>query len=189
MRSPVSAGPGLRETIRRDALRFLDPHCRKRLTVRRLALLGISPEFRLVVQFRVYSWLGDRGMRSLAYFLYAGARSRTACDLALGARIGPGMRIEHRTDVVVGPYAVIGEDVYLFNGVTIGKRRPLEDDAMATIGDRVMLGSGAKILGGVHVGSDAVVGANAVVVADVPAGATVAGNPARVVGTTAAGRR
>ena len=171
----------LRATIRRDALRFLDPHAAKPLTRKRVALLAVSPEFRLVLAFRVYSWLHARGHVGLAHLLYARARARSGCDLALGARIGPGLRIEHRSDVVIGGQAVLGNDVYVFNGVTIGKRRPLNDGAMATIGDRVMLGSGSKILGGVTIGRDAVVGANAVVVNDVAAGTTVVGSPARPV--------
>src|SRR4051812_9476062 len=86
--SPDSPQRRLGATIRRDALRFLDPHCAKPLTARRLALLAISPEFRLVAQFRMYTWLAERGAAWPARLLYAGTRARTACDLALGARIG-----------------------------------------------------------------------------------------------------
>src|SRR3954464_12957987 len=139
---------GLRATVHRDALRFLDPHARKSLTLRRAGLLLFSPEFRVVLSYRIYSHLARRGLRSLAVFLYIRARRRRGCDLALGSRIGPGLRIEHPFDVVIGPEAVLGSDVYVWNGVTIGKRRPLEDSAMAVIGDRVILGAGAKILGG-----------------------------------------
>lgn len=179
---------GLRATIRRDALRQLDHHAAKPLTFKRLGKLALTPEFRLVLSYRLYSWLHGHGVVWLSYILYTRARSRTGCDLAPEARIGPGLRIGHRSDVVIGGQAVLGVDVYVFNGVTIGKRWPTTDGAMATVGDRVLLGSGAKILGGVTIGADAIVGANSVVLHDVPAGATVAGSPARAVNPSKSNR-
>ena len=172
---------GLRATIRRDALRQLDHQAAKPLTIKRLLKLALAPEFRLVLAYRLYSWLHGHGVLWLSYILYVRARSQTGCDLAPEARIGPGLRIGHRSDVIIGSQAVLGIDVYVFNGVTIGKSRPTTDGGMATVGDRVLLGSGAKILGGITIGSDAIVGANAVVLHDVPAGATVVGSPARTV--------
>jgi serine O-acetyltransferase len=168
--------------LARDILRSLHPHGVKPLTSWRVVVQVVtSPEVRIVVFFRLYSWLSAHGHGFLAFVLYTFVRTRTGCDLALGAKIGPGLRIEHRSDIVIGT-AVLGSDVDVFNGVSVGKRRPPLEDEMPTIGNRVMLGTGAKVLGNVTVGDDAVVGANAVVVDDVPSGATVAGIPARVVG-------
>lgn len=178
-------GQGLRPLLSRDIRRSLHPRGLVRPTPRRvLEQLLLSPELRLVVAFRIYSWVGQYVRWSVAYYMYMFTRARTGCDLALGAVIGPGLRIEHRSDIVIGTSAVVGRDVDCYNGVTLGKRRPPDENEMPTIGDRVMLGTGAKILGGVVVGDDVVVAANAVVLRDVEAGATVAGIPAAAVGQT-----
>jgi serine O-acetyltransferase len=166
--------------LKRDAMRCVDFFGNTPLTGRKVGLLLLTPEFRLIVAFRLYSWLHKRGRIWLAYAVYGMTKSRTACDLAPGARIGPGLRIEHRSDIVIGP-AVLGTDVSVFNGVTVGKRRPPLELEMPNIADRVMIGAGAKVLGAVRIGSDATIGANAVVLHDVPEGATVAGIPAREV--------
>jgi serine O-acetyltransferase len=173
---------GLRATLARDTLRSLHPHALETITVRRVVeQLLLSPELRLVVAFRLYSWLAEHVRWSLAHCVYMYIRGRTGCDLALGAVIGPGLRIEHRSDIVIGMSAVLGSDIDVYNGVTVGKRRPPSDE-MPTIGDRVMLAAGAKLLGNITIGDDVVVAANAVVLDDVEAGATVAGVPARPVG-------
>ena len=175
--------PSLAQNLRRDAMRYVDFSCNRPLDVRAMGLLVLAPEFRLIVAFRVYSWLHRRGRIWTAHVLYSLTKSRTACDLAPSARIGPGLRIEHRSDIVIGPGAVIGNDVCIFNGVTIGKRRaPLELE-MPHIADRVMIGTGAKVLGAVRIGCDAIIGANAVVLYDVPSGTTAVGVPAHNIST------
>lgn len=107
-------------------------------------------------------------------------------DLPPDVDVGPGLAIFHGTGLVVHPSTVIGSDVLLRHGVTLGALgdgRADDDSRGPTIGDRVSIGAGAIVLGPITVGDDAVVGAGAVVVDDVPAGATVVGNPARVVRT------
>lgn len=110
---------------------------------------------------------------------------RTACQMLTGielpceARVGRRLRIEHFGGIVVSGDAVIGDDVVVRHGVTIGLRRTGERGAPC-IGNRVDIGAGAVILGPIHVGDDAVIGANAVVLCDVPAGALAAGVPARI---------
>jgi serine O-acetyltransferase len=157
------------------------------ITIRLLVLqLLLSPELRLIVLFRLYSWLDDHGARLLAYVVYSFTRARTGCDLPIGARIGPGLKMDHRSDIVVGASVVAGSDLTIYNGVSLGKRRPPSDE-MPTIGDRVTIGTGAKILGAVTVGDDAVIGANAVVLADVAPGSTVVGVPAHPVGLVSTG--
>lgn len=175
---------GLLATLERDVLRSLDLTPLTPWTV--MLQLLLSPELRLVVAFRLYSWLSDHVRWSLGYTIYMYTRGRTGCDLALGAAIGPGLRIEHRSDIVIGASAVLGCDISVYNGVTVGKRRPPRDE-MPRIGDRVTLGSGAKILGDIRIGDDVVVGANAVVLNDVKSGTTVAGIPARPVGPASRG--
>lgn len=107
-------------------------------------------------------------------------------DLPPDVQVGPGLAIFHGTGLVVHSSTIIGSDVLLRHGVTLGALG--EGDAETTgprIGDRVRIGAGAIVLGPIDVGDDAVIGAGAVVVRDVPPGATVVGNPARVVATTA----
>jgi serine O-acetyltransferase len=96
------------------------------------------------------------------------------------ARIGRRCVIDHGMGVVIGETAVVGDDVLLYHGATLGSRDARDGQRHPTIGDGVMLGTGAKVLGPVTVGAGARVGANAVVVKDVPAGATAVGVAARI---------
>lgn len=100
-------------------------------------------------------------------------------DILPRAEIGGGCIIAHGVGLVVGGYTVIGEDCTLLHGVTLGEARFDELD-YPRVGDRVTISAGALVLGGVTVGDDATIAAGAVVLADVPAGATVAGVPARI---------
>ncbi len=105
-------------------------------------------------------------------------------DLPPEVQVGPGLAIFHGTGLVVHSSTVIGSDVLLRHGVTLGALGEGASESNGPrIGDRVRIGAGAIVLGPIHVGHDAVIGAGAVVVHDVPAGATVVGNPARVVAT------
>ncbi len=102
-------------------------------------------------------------------------------DIVSRAEIGGGCIVAHGLGLVIGGRTVIGEDCTLLHGVTLGEVRFDELDCPA-VGDRVTIGAGAMVLGGIRIGDGATVGAGAVVLADVPAGATVAGVPARVIG-------
>ncbi len=124
--------------------------------------------------------LGGRGVARVLSYL---ARMGTGIDIHPAARIGPGLFIDHGAGVVIGETAQIGRNVTLYHGVTLGgvswspgKRHP-------TLGDEVMVGAGAKILGPIAIGAGARVGANSVVVEPVPAETTVVGIPARIVRT------
>lgn len=100
----------------------------------------------------------------------------TAADIPINSRIGLGLLLPHPTGVVIHPDAEIGPDCLIFSGVTIGTRG---NRGVPVLGRHVDVGSGAKILGGVRIGDHAVIGANAVVLKDVRAGAAVAGVPAK----------
>ncbi len=108
---------------------------------------------------------------------------RTACQIATGVelpcetRVGRRLLIEHFGGIIVSGDAVIGDDVVIRQGVTIGLRHP-GTRGSPLIGDRVDIGAGAKLLGSIRIGDDAVIGANAVVLCDVPAGALAVGIPA-----------
>jgi serine O-acetyltransferase len=124
------------------------------------------------------AWL--RRPFSLVYkFLKVGSQILTGIDLPCEARVGRRLRFDHFGGIVVSGDAVIGDDVVIRNGVTIGLRHT-DSPGAPVIGNRVDIGAGAKILGSIRIGDDAVIGANAVVIRDVPAGATAVGIPARI---------
>ena len=108
------------------------------------------------------------------------ARFLTGIEIHPGASIGRGLFIDHGLGVVIGETAVIGDDVTLFQGVTIGGTGKQTGKRHPTIGNSVVIGAGAKILGDIHVGDNSYIGANAVVLSDVPNNATVVGVPGHI---------
>jgi serine O-acetyltransferase len=122
----------------------------------------------------------------LARVVAAAARALTGVDIHPAAEIGRRVFIDHAVGVVIGETAVVGDDVTLFHGVTLGGLGHTSGRRHPVVGARVLIGAGATLLGPITVGDDARVGANSVVLEDVPAGATVVGSPARVVRTTPA---
>ena len=111
------------------------------------------------------------------------ARGITGVEIHPAATIGPGLFIDHGMGVVIGETSVIGRDVTLFQGVTLGGTGKERGKRHPTIGDRVVIGTGAKVLGNIHIGNDVMIGANAVVLRDVPDHSTVVGVPGRITKT------
>src|SRR6185437_9384592 len=138
------------------------------------------PSRSLLASIRSYQrWQGKwwaLPLRKLAVLRHRFWSIVTAADIPLNSKLGIGLMLPHPTGIVIHPKAVIGPDCLIFSNVTIGTRG---DRGIPVLGTHVDVGSGAKILGGVRIGDRAVIGANAVVVRDVRAGATVAGVPAR----------
>jgi serine O-acetyltransferase len=130
---------------------------------------------------RVAHWLWQRGRMQAALYLQARVSERFAMDVHPAARIGRGVMVDHATGIVIGETAVIGNDVSMLQNVTLGGTGKQRGDRHPKIRDRVLIGAGATILGNIVVGAGAKVGAGSVVLANVPAHATVAGVPARVV--------
>ena len=116
----------------------------------------------------------------LARWLSHTARFLTGIEIHPGATIGRRFFIDHGMGVVIGETAEIGDDVTLYHGVTLGGTSWKEGKRHPTLGNGVVVGAGAKILGPIHIGDGAKIGSNAVVVREVPAGATAAGIPARI---------
>lgn len=117
-------------------------------------------------------------LRGLARVISQMSKTLTGIEIHPGARIGRRLFIDHGTGIVVGETAEIGDDVLMYQGVTLGGRALSKTKRHPTIGNHVMLGAGSKILGPVTIGEDSAVGANAVVVRDVPPRSVAIGIPA-----------
>ena len=130
---------------------------------------------------RLNHWLWQRRLRWPARFLGNIARWLTGIEIHPGAVIGRRFFVDHGTGVVIGETAEVGDDVTVYQGVTLGGRTLDEGKRHPTLGNNVVVGAGAKILGPFLVGEGARIGSNAVVIDAVPAGATVVGVPGRVV--------
>jgi serine O-acetyltransferase len=115
--------------------------------------------------------------RAIAYL----ARTTTGVEIHPAARIGRGLFVDHGMGVVIGETAEVGDDVTMYQGVTLGGTGFATGKRHPTVQDNVTIGSGAKLLGPITIGHGAKVGANAVVIHDVPPNATVVGNPGQVV--------
>ncbi|WP_129631118.1 serine O-acetyltransferase [Candidatus Oscillochloris fontis] len=141
-----------------------------------LKLLFRYMPFRAIAWFRFGNWCQRKRIPYLPGFAQRQIFSRYGLDIVIGADIEGGLYIPHPIGMVVSP-ARIGKNCSLIGGITIGMRNTWE---FPVIGDEVFVGTGARILGGITIGDRAQIGANAVVVSDVPAGATAVGIPARV---------
>lgn len=170
--------PGILTLLREDlhCVFERDPAARTRFEV-----LTTYPGLHALIVHRLAHALWRRGFRYQARFLSFLARLVTQIDIHPGARIGRRFFIDHGCGVVIGETAEVGHDVTIYHGVTLGgvswnpgKRHP-------TLGDGVVVGAGAKILGPITIGRNARVGANSVVVQDVPDSMTVVGIPGRMV--------
>ena len=125
--------------------------------------------------------LWGAGFRWLARWLAHWGRWATGIEIHPGATIGRRVFIDHGMGVVIGETAVIGDDCTLYHGVTLGGTSWNKGKRHPTLGRNVVIGAGAKVLGPIHVGDGAKIGSNAVVVREVPPGATAVGIPARIV--------
>jgi len=144
-------------------------------------VLTLYPGLKAVWAHRLAHWLWTHGLKWLGRFVSGVSRWFTLIEIHPGARIGRRLFIDHGIGVVIGETAEIGDDVTLYQGVTLGGTSWAKGKRHPTLGNNVVVGAGAKILGPFTVGDNARVGSNAVVVREVPAGATVVGIPARVV--------
>ena len=148
------------------------------------------PGLHAILFHRGAHWLWGRNLRWLARFLSQISRWLTGIEIHPGAKIGNGVFIDHGMGIVIGETAEVGDGCTIYQGVTLGgtsltkgsKRHP-------TLGRNVVVGAGAKVLGGFTVGDNAAVGSNAVVTKPVPPGATAVGIPARIIQAEDSARR
>ncbi len=138
------------------------------------------PGFHAMVMHRVAHRLWNAGLRWVGRWLAHVARWLTGIEIHPGATIGRRFFIDHGMGVVIGETSVIGDDCTLYHGVTLGGTSWNKGKRHPTLGNNVVIGAGAKVLGPIMLGDGARVGSNAVVVKDVPAGATAVGIPARI---------
>ncbi len=145
-----------------------------------LEILLLYPGLHAIILYRVSRWLWTKGIPLLPRLLSQVARSLTGIEIHPGAKIGKGLFIDHGTGVVIGETAIIGNNVTLYQGVTLGGTGKETGKRHPTLGDDIVIGAGAKVLGNIEIGSNAYIGANAVVVKDVPPNTTIVGVPGRI---------
>lgn len=164
----------LREDI--DAVMQRDPAARSRLEV-----YFLYSGFKAVRAYRRANWFQRHGMKFIARAISQSARRRTGIEIHPGATIGRGLFIDHGMGVVIGETTEIGDNCTLYQNVTLGGTGKDQGKRHPTLGNNVLVGAGAKVLGPFTVGDNARVAAGAVVLDAVPPNATAVGVPARVV--------
>jgi len=138
--------------------------------------------FQALQAYRLGHWLWNEGRKDLAYFVQARVSEVFGIDIHPAARIGQGIFIDHAHSIVIGETAVVGENVSMLHSVTLGGTGKEDDDRHPKIGDGVLIGAGAKVLGSITIGHCSRIAAGSVVLHDIDPCKTVAGVPAKVVG-------
>lgn len=184
---------GLREVI--DAAYLADPHLGEAARADIVATFERDPAcdrfmkplmyfkgFQAIQAFRIAHWLHNDERRDFAYLIQMRVSEIFGVDIHPGARIGKGIMIDHAHSIVIGETAVVGDNVSMLHSVTLGGTGKADGDRHPKIGQGVLIGAGAKVLGNIEVGACARIAAGSVVLEAVPARKTVAGVPARIVG-------
>ena len=174
-----AADPELGQAARADIMAVFDrdPACH-----RFIQPILFFKGFQAVQAYRVGHWLWTQGRKDMAYFVQMRVSEVFGVDVHPAARIGRGIMIDHAHSIVIGETAVVGDNVSMLHSVTLGGTGKEDGDRHPKIGDGVLIGAGAKVLGNIHVGHCSRIAAGSVVLEDVPHNTTVAGVPARVVG-------
>lgn len=174
-----AAEPDIGAAARADLVAVLerDPACH-----RLLQPLIYFKGYQAVQAYRVGHWLWRQGRKDLAYFIQMRVSEVFGIDIHPAARVGRGLMIDHAHSIVIGETAVVGDNVSMLHSVTLGGTGKEHDDRHPKIGDGVLIGAGAKVLGNIKVGNCSRIAAGSVVLRDVPPCKTVAGVPARIVG-------
>ncbi|CAL9121716.1 unnamed protein product [Musa textilis] len=176
--SVLTKDPNIRRALRCDlrAAKGRDPACAKMVHC-----LLYYKGFQALQAHRVAHRLWTEGRRAMALLLQSRTSEVLAVDIHPGARIGAGVLLNHATGVVIGETTVVGDDVSILHGVTLGGTGKEGGDRHPKIGDGVLLGAGTKILGNVRIGEGTKIGAGSVVLKVVPPRTTTVGSPAALV--------
>ena len=151
-----------------------DPAARSKIEV-----FLLYPTIHALIAYRKAHYFYTKKLFFLARLISQISRFFTGIEIHPGAKIGRGLVIDHGMGVVIGETAEIGDDVLLYHGVTLGGTGKDKGKRHPTLGNNVVIGAGAKVLGPIYIGSNSKVGANSVVLKDVPEGATAVGIPAK----------
>ena len=141
----------------------------------------LYPSFKAIMRHRVAHWLYERKFYFLARWYSRRTVRKTGIEIHPGATIGKGLFIDHGNGVIIGETTIIGDNVTLYQGVTLGGTGKEQGKRHPTIGNNVMISAGAKVLGSFTVGENSKIGAGSVVLSEVPPNCTVVGVPGRVV--------
>ena len=174
-----SSDPYLAEAARADivAVSERDPACH-----RFVQPLLYFKGFQAIQAYRVGHWLWKEGHKDMSYMLQMRISETFGIDIHPAAKIGKGLMIDHAHSIVIGETAVVGDNVSMLHAVTLGGTGKEEEDRHPKIGDGVLIGAGAKVLGNITIGCCSRIAAGSVVLRDIPPSSTVAGVPAKVVG-------
>ncbi len=145
-----------------------------------LQVVFLYPGLHAVIAYRIAHVLWQCRLKLLSRLISQISRLFTGIEIHPGAQIGKGLFIDHGMGVVVGETAIIGDNVALFQGVTLGGTGKETGKRHPTVGSNVVIGAGAKVLGNIQIGSNSYIGANAVVLRDAPPNSTVVGVPGHV---------
>jgi serine O-acetyltransferase len=175
----LASDPALGRCARADIMAVYDrdPACH-----RFIQPLLYFKGFQAVQAYRIGHWLWQNKRRDLAYFVQMRVSEVFGVDIHPAARIGKGIMIDHAHSIVIGETAAVGDNVSMLHSVTLGGTGKEDGDRHPKIGDGVLIGAGAKVLGNITVGYCSRIAAGSVVLHDVPHNKTVAGVPAKVVG-------
>ncbi len=175
-----SAAPELGQAARADVMAVYDrdPACH-RFIQPMLYFKG----FQAIQAYRIGHWLWLNGRRDMAYFVQMRVSEVFGVDIHPAAKVGQGIMIDHAHSIVIGETAVVGNNVSMLHSVTLGGTGKEDGDRHPKIEDGVMIGAGAKVLGNITIGHCSRIAAGSVVLHDVPHNSTVAGVPAKVIGT------
>ena len=175
----LHSSPAIGEAIRADirAVYERDSAC-DRFSVPFLYFKG----FQALQSYRVAHWLWQNGRESLALHFQHLISLTFGVDIHPAAKLGSGIMMDHATGIVIGETCVVGNNVSIMQSVTLGGTGKEHGDRHPKVGDGVLISSGAKILGNIHIGEGAKIGAGSVVLQDIPPHTTAAGVPAKIVG-------
>jgi serine O-acetyltransferase len=174
-----ASDPALSDAARADLVATYDrdPACH-----RMLQPVLYFKGYQAVQAYRIGHWLWSEGRRDLAYFMQMRISEVFGVDIHPNARVGKGLMIDHAHSIVIGETAVVGDNVSMLHSVTLGGTGKEGADRHPKVGDGVLIGAGAKVLGNIRIGSCSRIAAGSVVLHEVPPCKTVAGVPAKVVG-------
>ena len=141
----------------------------------------LYPSFKVMIHYRIAHRLYEKGHFFWARWVSQRGVRKTGIEIHPGARIGKGLFIDHGNGVIIGETTVIGDNVTLYQGVTLGGTGKEHGKRHPTVGDNVMISAGAKVLGSFTIGDNSKIGAGSVVLSEVPSVSTVVGVPGRVV--------